>query len=328
MTDTPLSLAARLAADPDPARRFQLARAASEAAAAAAAAPFEDEASGALDELIAQHGGNVAAAAREVGLTAQALHKRVKRHKDGGATRPAPSAAEQPQPALRFESAEFAVTALENWTLRQQEITDQRDVFLLGALAAGVDPVTVAETTGVGLDTLRRIRPSGNITLSAIADNWDPVLEDFARAVDARAKALAADVTSSTTRAAHRVWWHTARYIVTNAAPTALMPDLPDEKDFASTEEYVEAMINREPTPEETAEDERQPTALAVADGADAFLAALWVEMRRQATTTHAPGGDEEIHAAHRQACGELADAIHHLRTTGQVPPSLTEGAA
>lgn len=156
MQHTPLDHAARVLAETDPARRYHAAK----AAAKAAAAPYEQAAEDALQDLIAQHGGNEAAAARELGKTKNALYMRKKRatERASGARAAAP---EQVQPALRFDSPRAARDAVLDWALRQQEVTDQQEVLFLGALAAGADPVALSEDSGVGLDTLRRIRPGG-----------------------------------------------------------------------------------------------------------------------------------------------------------------------
>ncbi|MFF6888603.1 helix-turn-helix domain-containing protein [Streptomyces sp. NPDC012421] len=319
MTDSTLSLAARLAAEPDPARAFHLALAAAEAAAA----PFEDAANQAVTALVAQHGDNVAAAARELGLTPQALHKRLKKIAEGGTARPVPAAAVQPQPALAFESPQFAVEALANWALRQGEIDDQRDVFLLGALAAGVDPVVIAETTRVGLDTLRRIRPAGNITVSRL-DPFGPEIEEFGRAVRARAQALAASADSPEEHAAATVWRFASRAIIANAAPLATMSDdWLKADDYASEEEYAAAVLAHEPSEAEKETDAQPVDELTQVDGADAWLASTWVTYQRLAASRDSDSDDDPRFAGSRRAFGELADAILHLRTTGTVPAGL-----
>ncbi|MEU8543167.1 hypothetical protein AB0C52_24820 [Streptomyces sp. NPDC048717] len=335
--DTPLTMAARVAAEPDPARRFTLARAAADAAAATAAAPYESVATEAMEQLIADHGDNVAAAAREVGLTPQALHKR--RAKESGTVRPRPDAATQVQPALSFDSPEAARDALLDWALRLQDILDQRDALLLGALAAGVDPVAIAEDSGEGLDTLRRIRPAGNIAVSPL-DVYGEQIEEFARAVHAKAKALGDSAGNKAERSAATVWRFAAKEIVTNAAPYALMDDAPslDRSDYATDEEYVDASP---PAPEE--KDEPEPSELATVSGPDAWLAATFLSYRRQAAIEPWAPVDAEHEAemeledaaslrasgeAVRQAFSDLADAILHLRTTGQVPPALATEAS
>lgn len=71
---------------------------------------------------------------------------------------------------------------------------------------------------------------------------------------------------------------------MTNTAPTALLPDpgiRPD--DFATTEEFVDALVSREPSEEEQAAGQRTPTDLAITSGPDAWLAATYVAYRREA---------------------------------------------
>ncbi|MFJ8301326.1 hypothetical protein ACIQ9R_36245 [Streptomyces sp. NPDC094447] len=320
----PLDHAARVLAETDPVRRFH----AAEAAAEAAAAPYKQAADDALAELIAQHGGNRAAAARELGKTRQALYMREKRDAEKSSS---VAAAEQVQPARRFDSPEEAEDALRDWALSHQEVTDRLDVLLLGALAAGVDPVAISEAGVVGLDMLRRIRPAGNIVVSQL-DEYGPEIDDFARAVHARATALRAAAISTAKRAAADIWRHAAREIARNAAPVALMPDHGLRKeDFGTIDEFIEAVVTRKPSKEEEAEDAK-PLAPSASAGPDAYLAATYLAFRREAT--RGPLGSERtpeevaVGEAVQAAFGELADAILHLRTTGQVPPALLTEAS
>ncbi|MEU5978400.1 helix-turn-helix domain-containing protein [Streptomyces sp. NPDC047315] len=322
----PLDHAARVLAETDPVRRFH----AAEAAAEAAAAPYKQAAAQAIEDLIAQHDGNVAAAARELGFERQTLYARRKRSTAQGGDSARPRVA-QAQPALNFDSPEAARNALLDWELRQRDVTDQLDVLLLGALAAGVEPVDISADSGVGLDTLRRIRPGGNITISKL-DQFGEEVEDFARAIAARSFALNATATTSTERAAARIWGLAREHIVTNVAPLALVPALGIRReDFANEEDYVDAVFNREPTEEEKAAEQREPTELAAIAGADAWLAATYLLYRRFADGPPRTGQDPDeaaVGVAVRGAYGELADAILHLRTTGQVPPTLTAAAS
>ncbi|MEW1551344.1 hypothetical protein, partial [Streptomyces tsukubensis] len=133
--------------EPDPVRRFEAARTAGAIAAKAAAAkaseeakaPYEAAATEALEEVVAAHGGNVRAAARELPISEQAVHKRRAKTGHGKRRAPAPKApaTQQVQPALAFDSVGGAEDALLDWALRRQEVDDQRDALLLGALAAG-----------------------------------------------------------------------------------------------------------------------------------------------------------------------------------------------
>ncbi|MFE1270596.1 hypothetical protein [Streptomyces sp. NPDC058758] len=320
----PLDHAARVLAETDPVRRFH----AAEAAAEAAAAPYKQAAEEALAELIAQHGGNRAAAARELGKTRQALYMRKKRDP---AKSSSVAAAEQVQPARRFDSLEEAEDALRDWAGDQQEVTDRLDVLLLGALAAGADPVDISENSGVGLDTLRRIRPAGNIAVSRL-NEYGPEIDDFARAVHARAATLRAAATSTAEHAAADIWRHAAREIARNAAPAALMPDHGLRKeDFATVEDFVEAVVTRKPSEEEEAEDAK-PLSPSASAGPDAYLAATYVAFRREAARgrlgSERTPQEAAVGEAVQAAFGELADAILHLRTTGQVPPALLTEAS
>ncbi|MFB6629929.1 hypothetical protein ACFCWY_08545 [Streptomyces sp. NPDC056362] len=325
MQNHPLDHAARVLAESDPVRRFH----AAEAAAEAAAAPYRQAAEDALADLIAQHGGNMAAAARELGKTRQALYMRKNRTEQKDSAR---AGTEQVQPALRFDSPRASRDALLDWSLRQQEITDQLDVLLLGALAAGADPVDISEDSGVGLDTLRRIRPGANIVVSQL-DEFGTEIEEFARAVTFRADALTAAADASGSWSAARIWRQAAQLIVTNAAPYALMPDTGIRReDFATEDEFLDALLEHEPSEEQKTEEQRQPSELATVSGADAWLAALYVSFRREAgrepsTTDETPEGAVAGEAI-RAAFTELADHILHLRTTGQVPPALAARTA
>lgn len=322
----PLDHAARVLAETDPVRRYH----AAEAAAEAAAAPYKRAAEEAVAQLIAQHGGNKAAAARELGLTRQALYMREKRE-EGTAGGPRSDAAEQIQPARRFDSPEEAEDALRDWALSHQDVTDRLDVLLLGALAAGADPVAISEAGVVGLDTLRRIRPAGNIVVSQL-NEYGPEIDDFARAVHARAAALHAAATSLAERRAADIWRHAAREIARNAAPTALMPDHGLRKeDFGTIDEFIEAVVTREPSEEEQAEDAK-PLSPSASAGPDAYLAATYLAFRREATRgplwSERTPEEVAVGEAVQAAFGELADAILHLRTTGQVPPALLTEAS
>ncbi|MFB7341150.1 hypothetical protein ACFCZ6_13925 [Streptomyces hydrogenans] len=320
----PLDHAARVLAETDPVRRYHAAKAAAEAAAA----PYKQAAEEARAQLIAQHGGNVAAAARDLGLTRQALYQGGKRDAAKGS---GTAGAEQIQPARHFDSPEQARDALRDWAYEQQEVTDRLDVLLLGALAAGADPVDISEDSGVSLDTLRRIRPAGNITVSRL-DEYGPEINDFARAVRARAAALRTAATSTAEHRAADIWHHAAREIARNAAPVALMPDDgPRKEDFGTIDEFIEAVVSRKRSEEEEAEDTK-PLSPSASAGPDAYLAATYLAFRREATrgplwserTPEEAAAGEAVQAAF----GELADAILHLRTTGQVPPALLTEAS
>lgn len=324
MQNRPLDHAARVLAETDPVRRFH----AAEAAAEAVAAPYRQAAEEALADLIAQHGGNRAAAARELGKTRQALYMREKRDPAKGSST---AAAGQVQPARRFDSPEEALDALRDWACDQQEVTERLDVILLGALAVGVDPVAISEAGVVGLDMLRRIRPDGNIAVSRL-DEYGQEIDVFARAVHARAVALRAAATSMAEHAAADIWRHAAREIARNAAPVALMPDHGLRKeDFPAIDEYIEAVVTRRRSEEEEAEDAR-PLSPSAAAGPDAYLAATYLAFRREAA--RGPLGSERTPEeaaageAVQAAFAELADAILHLRTTGQVPPALLTEAS
>ncbi|MEU5163926.1 hypothetical protein AB0G74_30520 [Streptomyces sp. NPDC020875] len=319
--------------EPDPARRLRAAIDASALAAAtrghAAAAPYEKAAQDALEELIAAHGGNVAAAARETGfdgrkpLTPQALHKRRQKAK-GQLPASSPAASpRQAQPALHFNNPLEAEDALEDWALRRQEVDDQRDTLLLGALAAGVDPARIAELAPAGLDLLRRIRPAGNITVSQLKQD---AIEEFARAIAARADELRA-LDTPAAQAAARIWRLAADDIVTNTAPYALHQEpVIRVADYDTPEAYADAVMAARPETDHDEGAQREPSHLSMVAGPDAWLAWYYLQLARDAAREPVEGTGERGEAV-TAAFGDLAEAILHLRTTGQVPPALTHQA-
>ncbi|MFE8940933.1 helix-turn-helix domain-containing protein [Streptomyces sp. NPDC007872] len=341
MQDTPQDDESQAIAD-DPVRRFLAAdaggKAAGEAAAKAAAAPYDQAALEALQDLIDGHGGNIAAAARELGMSKQALYKRMAKAGGTVPARPAAKSAVQFQPALWFESREDARDALMDWHLRSQSVNDERDAFLLGALAVGLDPIAISEYTEVPLETLRRIRPAGNVTVSALRRDNEEVYDAFARAVHAHATRLMDHAKAPTasedphTAGAYsvaRIWYDTAESIIGNTAPYALMPDPTIRaEDYPSAEAFLEALATREPTQEELDIDKRPQSDVATINGPDALLATTYVRYRREAAKeTTATDPNPEITQAIRQAFSDIADAIAYLRTTGEVPPALLEAS-
>ncbi|MEV8333828.1 hypothetical protein [Streptomyces niveus] len=318
---------ADVAAIPDPLERFRTAQAAGKAVAAEYTR-IENEA---LYELALAHAPvtgkkvgepNYAAAAREVGWTPTAVHKRLK----GGdpAARPASTPAVQAEPARRFDTAGDAEAALDDWALRRQEVTDELEPLLLGALAAGADPLTIHERTGESLELLRRIRPAGNIQVSRIGD-YDEVVEDFARLVTAHAAALNQHAAPpGAERSAAQVWHRAAAQIVTNAAPYALLPPVPAVRaeDYDTPGAYADAVLTSSPGEEETDTWSRQDE-VATVSGADAWLAKYTVQLAREARCAvpdYMPPEHREHAEAVGRACGEVAAAIRHLRATGTLP--------
>ncbi|MFD6329267.1 hypothetical protein ACFWGI_06770 [Streptomyces niveus] len=316
---------ADVAAIPDPLERFRAAQAAGKAVAARYAR-LQNEA---LHELALAHapvtGKNVgepnyAAAAREVGLTPTAVHKRLKG--EDPAARPAGTPAVQAEPARRFDGADDAEAALDDWALRRQDVMDEAEPLLLGALAAGADPLTIHERTGESLELLRRIRPAGKIQVSRIGD-FDEVVEDFARLVTAHAAALNEHAAPGAERSAAQVWHRSAAQIVTNAAPYALLPPVPivRAEDYDTPGAYADAVLNspgEEQTDTWSGQDE-----VATVSGPDAWLAKFTVQLAREArrgVPDYMPAEHREHAEAVGRASGEVAAAVRHLRATGTLP--------
>ncbi|MFF0386814.1 hypothetical protein [Streptomyces sp. NPDC004286] len=301
---------AMLAAETDPARRYK--------SAPTVLAAVQDAAA---RDLVAAHAGNASAAARELGISAQAVNKRL----SGSAALPHRSTAVQREPAQHFATPDDAEAALLDYALRRQQLDYQRESFLLGALAAGVDPVRVAELSTEPLDLLRRIRPAGNISISAL-DPYDGQLDEFARAVTEYAAALTAAAEAApddpVTHTVAQVWRMEARALVRNAAPTALAPD-PTVRpaDYDDAEEFAAAFAASLADAEDTeTDDPGQASELAVVSGPDAWLAAHCAELTSLAAQYRAAPDQDEIGQALVRVYEDIAAAIRHLRTTGHAP--------
>lgn len=307
---------ARVARISDPVERYKAARVAGQAVAE----QYADIEVDALRELTAAHRGNEAAAARELGISPQAVHKRLAKRQDRPADPPTTAAAQQTEPALHFDSPSHAEDSLRDWALRRQDVDDQRDVFLLGALAVGVDPVTVSDLTDQPLDLLRRIRPAGNIAISQL-DQFGPELEKFTRDTTAHAAELTARAQTPAEDSGARIWSLTAASIVSNAAPYALdaAPTVKVE-DYTDAEEFAEAFLT-EAKSRSNDQEYVQQDEVAIVNGADAWLATLCVQLTRQADESRTqPLGDPESSAAMAQAFEDIAGAVRHLRSTGTAP--------
>ncbi|MGW3308287.1 hypothetical protein ACWDG9_17065 [Streptomyces sp. NPDC001073] len=324
-----------VAAMTDPVKRFEAARAASDAVAA----QYGRIAGEAAQQLVAGHHGNVAAAAAELGMTPPGLHKILKGADP--AARPARTPAVQAQPALRFSTPEDAEDALRDWRLRRQSVDDALEQLLLGALAVGVDPIDVSQLTDVPLANLRRIRPAGNIAVSALESPCAPdeVLGEFARRIDAHADAVKARAATAPERSAAKMWRLAADAVIANTAPYVRYPSTVHPDDFDDAAAFAEAFV-AQPGPESRIQ---QPDPDLVVSGPDAWLAVTYVQYTRMArerlaNAVTAPGGEEDSgepphdEAAHDEAMNDaltaIAAAILHVRTTGTVPLLDSEGGA
>lgn len=307
---------ARVARISDPVERYKAARVAGQVVAEQYAAIEVD----ALRDLIAGHQGNEAAAAREIGISSQAVRKRLAKRQEQPGERAKATAVVQAEPALRFKGPRDAEDALRDWALRKQDVVDQRDVFLLGALAAGVDPVTVGELTNEPLDLLRRIRPAGNIAVSQL-DEFGPELEKFARDITAHAAELAERAQTSAEHSGAQIWNRVASSIVSQAAPYAFDAAPPVKaEDYSDADQFAAAVLAEA---ESSGDDQEyaEQDEVAMVSGADAWLARLCVQLARQADECRTqPLGEAETSEAMAQAFEDIACAVRHLRSTGTAP--------
>ncbi|MFE2729201.1 hypothetical protein [Kitasatospora sp. NPDC059327] len=339
--------------DRDPLRRYR----AADNAITAAVSFLEEIKAQALRDLAAGPAG-MGGAAREIGdVSRQALTKWLDRRAAATPTRAEP--APQEQPALHFSSAETAGDALLDWRLAQEEVDDRRDVLVLGALAAGVDPITVYRTSGIPLEVIHRLRPD-DIEVGVDLHAQFDLLEDCARALTAHAEDLAATTTTAPEQAAGRLWSCAAHSFTRNLAPLALVPPTPaavaESRDRyqAALHAHVQALRERHPDvtddqidelvhdalpadvtalekeyfaanqqfQDSVEDDETPPTHLAQLNG-DAWLAQQITQLRRQAAAGQRSGGisdSPEVDAAMAEAYTRIADAYTHLRATGTVP--------
>ncbi|WP_329431068.1 hypothetical protein OG339_48770 (plasmid) [Streptosporangium sp. NBC_01495] len=160
----------------DPARR---ARAAKDARSAANSF-YGEMYRAALRDLVAAHGGNKSKAAREIGITSQALSQLLA---DDARPGQAPAAGE---PALYFASEDKADAALRDWFLANQEMIERRDPLVRGAFAIGLSPREIRELTDLPLETIERL-VAGDITTAVAVDLevWEEAVERFADLADA-----------------------------------------------------------------------------------------------------------------------------------------------
>ncbi|MEU7322662.1 hypothetical protein ABZ682_19215 [Streptomyces griseoviridis] len=317
-----------VAAIEDPVARYQAAKEASETLAA----EWRRIEVGAMRQLWDEF-GTPGAAADALGLTRQSVVKALAA--GDPAAVPLGTGAAPAEPALNFATAGDAEDALRDLAERQQDIDDQAPSFLLGALAAGVDPVRVSTLTRVRLTDIRRMRPAGNIPVSRLTGAENELLEDFGRLVTKHAAALKDSAVNKEDQGAAFTWWHAAREIVANAAPYLLVP-APTVRvaDFEDAESYADALVaeglRREE--EETADDDLpggREDELAGRNGPDAWLAARCAAYTRYANATGplaSSPAEAEFQQGVRRGFAEVRDAIRHLRSTGTLPVLTTGG--
>ncbi|MGW4648026.1 helix-turn-helix domain-containing protein [Kitasatospora sp. NPDC004289] len=293
----------------DPLRRYQ--------AAGTAAAYFAAAQTDALQALVDAHGGNQSAAAREIGVTPQAVRKRLAARE--GRSAEAADGQPQQQPALFFRNVDQADGELRMYALAAQDLADRRDQLVLGALAAGLSPEAIWRRTGIAPEVIARLAPAEPITVGVDVDLLLDTLEDTARALHAYVQTLEAN--PGVDILTQRLWSFAAESFTRNCAPGALAPPAPRREDYATTEEWVEACVGDDSAPQP---DPGTPDPLAWESGPDAWIAAQIVMLRRAAAEgTDAPSLDGPERAAAQLAARvqrAVADAYLHLRTHGTVP--------
>ncbi|MFE5853258.1 hypothetical protein ACFQ61_08560 [Streptomyces sp. NPDC056500] len=292
---------ATLRAIADPAQRAKAASAAAEDAPR----PFRELELEALRALVDAHGGTkkhgaVAAAAREMGVSGEALRKRLNPAISDTAEVYAPEG----EPGLFFAATEDAVDDLHGWALLDQELNDRRDPTVRGALAAGVSPRQIQEITGLTGDLLTRLAAtSAGTAVDVPLEVWEsavPYLADLAltlpmeRPARDAARALAGVIGLG---------------VDTHGYPLPLPPGLTGpEFDALSPEEKAErTMATKWPEVEQIP----LPDPDSAQAGPDGWAASYCAELTRAATES---SGDYAV------SLRAVAGVLRHVRTTGTLP--------
>ncbi|WP_217231219.1 hypothetical protein [Streptomyces anulatus] len=301
--------AARLMAISDPAAR---ARAAAEASRDVSAMLRAIEVA-AIAALVDAHGGarkygSFAAAGRELGRSAEAVRKRLLG--DGAADESAPYEQEG-EPARYFDSAEEAHDALRDWHIHNAHHLAHRDPLVRGALAAGLAPRVVRDTTGLSLDTIDRLESTSAGTAVEVPDRvWEETVYHLA--------SLAPDLGCYGTlaRGAARDLAGVIGLPVDQAGRQPAIPEALHGPGFEalSPQEKAERIMSTElpggvEVPLADAQD--------VLSGPDGWAAAFCAEAEAAAG-----GQDAELAAATRR----VAAVIRHVRVTAALPAD--EGTA
>ena len=312
MADNP---ADALKSIPDPLRRF---RAAADAKAAAEALYAEVERA-ALLELVEAHGGlashgAISRTARELGVTPQAVSKRLK----GIAVEagPVPRSAADPEPARYFANERDAEDALRDWALAMQSLNDRRDTLVRGSLAVGLTPRQIRELTDLSLELLDRLGNPAPIETAVRVDysTWEDLVEylvDQAEEQQSRGRGIGSRILRLTARnlagAVGMVVGEDGR--APQPRPGLSGPDW----EALDPEQKAELMMS---TPLDGDVPDVGPDAALL--GPDGWTAWLCTDLERQA----AECTDHEMAVAMREA----ADAVRHVRRTGTLP--ATPGSA
>ncbi|MGW6202229.1 hypothetical protein ACWF9B_01030 [Streptomyces sp. NPDC055089] len=259
----------------------------------------------ALHDLVNAHGGTgkhgaVAAAARELGRTTEAVRKRIAAV--SGETEPQEQGGE---PGRYFESADDAHAALLDWRLQEQEMTYRRDPLVRGALSAGLSPRMVRDAIALSLDTIDRLESTSPGTAVDVPwDVWEGVIAHLA---DLASQLGPQDLPA---RSAARQLAGVIDVPLDAAGRPAKLPDTLRGPEFEalSPEEKAELALST-PWPESDNMPEANPDdALS---GPDGWAAKYCAELEEAAG-----GQDEQMAAATRR----VAAVLRHVRLTGTLP--------
>ncbi|MFJ6437762.1 hypothetical protein [Streptomyces sp. NPDC091416] len=295
--------AAAIRAMADPADR---AKAAAEAALDATR-QFRGIELAAMQDLVNAHGGTskhgaVAAAARELGRTTEAVRKRIVSVSGEDGSEPQEPGGE---PGRYFESADEAYAALLDWHLQQQEMTHRRDPLVRGALSKGLSPRVVRDTIALSLDTIDRLESTSPGT--AVDVPWDVWEGVIALLADLAPRLGRHDLAA---RSAARQLAGVIDVPVDDAGRPAELPDTLRGPEFEalSPEEKAELTLST-PWPES----DNQPAVSPedVLGGPDGWAAKFCAELEEAAG-----GQDEQMAAASRK----VAAVLRHVRLTGTLP--------
>ncbi|MFJ5850598.1 hypothetical protein [Streptomyces sp. NPDC092903] len=260
----------------------------------------------AMHDLVNAHGGtgkhgSVAAAARELNRSTEAVRKRIAPVVGEEASEPEDQAGE---PGRYFESSEDAHDALMDWHLQQQEMTFRRDPLVRGALNAGLSPRIIRDTIAISLDTIDRLESTSPGTAVDVPWNvWEQViayLADLAPRLGRHGMAA---------RSAARQLAGVLGVPVDDAGRPAELPAVLRGSEFEalSAEEKADRSLST-PWPEAHNVPEANPAELGGPDG--------WAALFCAAAEDAAGGQDEQMAAATRR----VAAVLRHVRLTGTLP--------
>lgn len=294
---------ARLRAISDPGAR---ANAAAEAAQDAAAL-FRGIELAAMRDLVDAHGGTgkhgaIPAAARELGRGVEGVRKRLNGADGTGESAPFE---QEGEPGRYFASPDDAHDALLDWQLQLRDLNARRDPLVRGALAAGLAPRIIRDTTGISLDTIDRLESTSvGTAVDVPTEVWEetvdylanlaPQLGRHAHLAQFAARALAGVVSVPVGTSGQRA-----------PLPEALRGE---EFEALSVEEKAERHLN---TPWPEAQDIPSAGHQDMLDGPDGWAAVFCAEQEETAGSM-----DADMAAAARR----IAAALRHVRLTGTLP--------